>query len=291
MTVTVGVRIKIDRPSRLFSQLSNLSNIDCDHNVASIPVRFNVQSVTATSWADVHPARPWAVFMRWHDLLFAHWPLASGLLAPLIPPPLELDLFEGRAWIGIVPFRMSAIRHRRMPSIPGARAFPELNVRTYVTRPGGKPGVWFFSLDAASRIAVRAARRAFHLPYFDARMSCTSGADGTIEYHSTRTHHAAPPAELSGRYQPIGEAFAAVPQSIEQFLTERYCLYAADRNGHIFRGDIHHRPWPLQPAEAQFDDVRMTGQIKINLPSAPPLLHFARELDVRAWRLMPLPGI
>ncbi len=244
-----------------------------------------MQNLSSIAWADVHPAKPWSVFMRWHDLLFAHWPLKRELLAPLVPPQLELDLFDGRAWIGLVPFRMSAIHHRRMPSIPGARAFPELNVRTYVTPPGGKPGVWFFSLDAASWLAVLAARRAFHLPYFDARMSCAAGADGTVEYHSRRTHRGAPAAEFAGRYRPIGSTFTAAPATIEYFLTERYCLYAADQLGHVFRGDIHHRPWPLQMAEAEFDLVQMTEQVGIDLPSDAPLLHFACELDVHAWRL------
>ncbi len=200
-------------------------------------------------------------------------------------------MFEGRAWIGIVPFRMSGIRHRRMPSIPGIRAFPELNVRTYVTPPGGKPSIWFFSLDAASRIAVQAARRAFHLSYFDAKMSCARGTDGTVEYHSTRTHRGAPPADLSGRYRPVGSAFAASHETVEHFLTGAIASSSADRNGQVFRGDIHHRPWPLQPAEAQFDLMRMTSQIGIPLPTAAPFSISRHKLDVHAWRLTPLPGI
>src|SRR5688500_5474109 len=131
-------------------------------------------------------ARPWSVFMRWHELLFMHWPVPAAALRPLIPAGLELDTFDGSAWLGVVPFRMSGIRRRLLPPVPGTAAFPELNVRTYVTA-GAKPGVWFFSLDAANRLAVRVARWTFHLPYYDATMSCTRDRAGEVAYRSTRT--------------------------------------------------------------------------------------------------------
>ena len=107
--------------------------------------------------------------MRWEQLLFAHWPLPPHLLRPLIPQELDLDLRDGEAWLGIVPFTMRDVSPRLLPHIPSIADFHELNVRTYVSY-RGKPGVWFFSLDAASRLAVRVARAAFHLPYFDAHM-------------------------------------------------------------------------------------------------------------------------
>src|SRR5688572_8640413 len=194
------------------------------------------------------PARPWSVFMRWHELLFMHWPLPAAALRPLIPAGLELDTFDGAAWLGVVPFRMSHIRHRLLPPVPGTAALPELNVRTYVTA-GGKPGVWFFSLDAASRLAVRGARWRFHLPYYDAVMSCPRDDSGTIAYQSTRTHRNAPPARFAARYRPIGPPVRAGAGTLEHFLTERYCLYSADAAGQVFRGEITHVPWPLQPAE------------------------------------------
>lgn len=146
--------------------------------------------------------RPWAMSMRWDDLLFMHWPVHAELLRPLISAGLELDTFEGDAWIGIVPFGMSRVRARLLPPIPWTTEFLELNVRTYVTC-RGQPGVWFFSLDAASRLAVRVARRKFHLPYFDARMSIRS-ENGKIRYESTPTHRGAPPAAFSATYaQPV----------------------------------------------------------------------------------------
>jgi uncharacterized protein YqjF (DUF2071 family) len=227
------------------------------------------------------------VFMRWHDLLFMHWSVPVEALRPLIPPALDLDTFDGRAYIAVVPFRMSGIRARFLPPIPGTSAFPELNVRTYVTL-DNKPGVWFFSLDAASRLAVRGARWQFHLPYFDATMRCTRCADGEwIDYHSTRTHRASPPAQFSARYRPTGPVYRAAPGTLDHFLTERYCLYSADRAGRIFRGDIAHAPWPLQPAEANVEHNRMLDPIGLKPPDEPALLHYAHELDVIAWRIMP----
>jgi uncharacterized protein YqjF (DUF2071 family) len=225
--------------------------------------------------------RRWSLFMRWHDLLFAHWPLAPHLIRPLIPGGLELDLFEGEAWIGVVPFRMSGIRHRLLPLLPGLSAFPELNVRTYVSH-DGRTGVWFFSLDAASRAAVRVARKTFHLPYFDARMSCRREGEEVV-YRSRRTHRGAQSCEFVGRYRPSGAVYHSTPGSLEAFLTDRLCLCSVDLRGRICRGDISHAPWPLQPASAEIEVNTMVDSLGLRLPDRRPLLHFARQLDVRAW--------
>ena len=217
---------------------------------------------------------------KWHDLLFMHWRIPPQSLRPLIPLSLELDNFEGSAWLGIVPFRMTGVRLRGTPNIPGLSAFPELNVRTYVNV-GGKPGVWFFSLDAANAIAVAAARAWFHLPYFRARMSLEARGD-QIHYQSHRTHSNAPAADLRVEYEPTGRIFQAQPGTLEHFLTERYCLYAA-AGEKIYRGEIHHPPWPLQPARADIVLNTMTASHGLELPPAPPLLHFARFQDVWIW--------
>lgn len=217
---------------------------------------------------------------KWHDLLFMHWRIPPQTLRPLIPPALELDNFEGSAWLGIVPFRMTGVRLRATPNIPGLSVFPELNVRTYVTA-GGKPGVWFFSLDAASAIAVAAARAWFHLPYFRARMSLESRGD-QIRYQSHRTHSNAPAADLRVEYEPRGRVFQAQPGTLEYFLTERYCLYAA-AGEKIYRGEIHHPRWPLQPARAEIALNTMATAHRLELPPASPLLHFARFQDVWIW--------
>ena len=227
------------------------------------------------------PSRPWVMAQVWHDLLFAHWPISPEAIRRRLPPGLELDAFEGDAWLGIVPFRMSGVRLRATPSLPGLSAFPELNVRTYVTR-GDRPGVWFFSLDAASRLAVAAARVWFHLPYFRARMSCAPHGEDVV-YASMREHAGAAPAELIGRYGPRGGAFRARAGTLEHWLTERYCLYTRGRRGELLRAEIHHRPWALEPAEAAFERNTMAAAHGIDLPGAAPHLLFARRQDVVAW--------
>jgi hypothetical protein len=219
--------------------------------------------------------------MKWHDLLFIHHPVAMESLRALVPPSLEVDTFGGQAWIGVVPFRMSGVKPRQFPSLPWLSAFPELNVRTYVTC-GGKPGVWFFSLDAANPIAVSVARRFFHLPYFNAGMSSRQQG-GAIIYRSERTHRGAAPAEFLATYRPVGPVVASKPGSLEYWLTERYCLYSADGRGRPWRVDIHHHPWPLQAAGAEIEKNTMTGWLGIKPLSSIPVLHFARHLEVMAW--------
>lgn len=221
---------------------------------------------------------------RWHDLLFMHWRVPVAALRARIPSGLEIDTFDGDAWLAVVPFRMSGIRPRYLPSVPWLSAFPELNVRTYVTA-GGKPGVWFFSLDAANPVAVWIARTGFKLPYFNARMRCEATADQGIDYASMRTHHGAPPAELIGRYRPIGVPFGARPGTLEYFLTARYCLYTADAQGRVYRGEINHIDWPLQPAEAEMRVNSMAAAHGLALPDTAPHLLFVRDIDVRVWPL------
>jgi len=226
---------------------------------------------------------PWVMRMRWDHLLFAHWPVKVQALRDLVPSGLEIDTYEGQAWVGIVPFRMSRTRGRFTPPLPGLSAFPELNVRTYVTAQG-KPGVWFFSLDAASKLAVRGARWGYHLPYFDAEMHVDVRGNET-RYRSQRTHHNAPTAEFVGKYRPAGEVFKASAGSLEDFLTARYCLYAANQKLQLFRGDISHVPWPLQAAQAEIEVNTMARATEIELPDCKPLLHYASVLDVVGWMI------
>ena len=215
----------------------------------------------------------------WHDLLFAHWPVAATAMRALVPDELELDLFDGQCWVGVVPFWMSGVRARGTPAAPRASRFAELNVRTYVTR-GGKPGVYFFSLDAASRLAVVAARAFYHLPYFFADMKAE--ADGeAIVYRSARRSQS---AEFRGHYGPTGPVVFREPGPLEHWLTERYCLYTVDRN-RVWRGEIHHAPWPLQDASAEIEVNTMAHAAGIELPNTKPLLHFAKRLDVLIWPL------
>jgi uncharacterized protein YqjF (DUF2071 family) len=224
---------------------------------------------------------------RWHDLLFAHWPIPVEVMRPLVPAALPIDTFDGQAWLGVVPFRMSGIRLRGMPGLPRLSAFAELNVRTY-TVIDGKPGVYFFSLDAASLVAVRTARRWYQLPYYLAAMRCEQRGE-SIVYDSRRIDPAGVPAEFIGRYRPVGEAIRSEPGSLEHWLTERYCLYTADARGRVRRAEILHEPWPLQPATAELSWNTMALAAGIALPDTPPNLWFSRSLDVVIWhpRLVP----
>jgi uncharacterized protein YqjF (DUF2071 family) len=217
----------------------------------------------------------------WHDLLFAHWPVSVQDLRSHVPRQLTIDTFDGSGWLGVVPFRMSGIRPRLLPAVPWLSAFPELNVRTYVTV-GGISGVCFFSLDAGNPVAVAFGRGIFKLPYFRARMSLSMQAEA-VSYRSQRTHAGAPPAELVARYRPTGPVFSAAAGSLEHWLTERYCLYTVDGRGQVVRTGIHHQPWQLQPAEAAFDRNTMAAGHGLRLPPTAPLLHFSRRQDVIVW--------
>ena len=225
--------------------------------------------------------------MRWRELLFAHWVVDTSVVRPLLPAALQLDLFEGRCYVGAVPFLMENVTPRCIPPLPSLHAFPELNLRTYVIA-GGKPGVWFFSLDAGQKLAVRAARRFFHLPYFDAKFEIDASAR-QVTYKSMRTHHGAPPAQFSTTYRPIGPVYEASAKSLDAWLTDRYCLYSADASGRIYRGEIDHPPWPLQKAEATIPINTLGDSLGIEMSQQPATLHFAKSLDVRAWRIRCIP--
>jgi uncharacterized protein YqjF (DUF2071 family) len=224
------------------------------------------------------PQQAWMMVQTWLDLLFAHWPIDARLLRSKVPSALTLDLFENQAYLGVVPFTMTNVTLRGIPPLPYLSTFPELNVRTYVTAEG-KPGVFFFSLDAANAVAVRMARLWLNLPYYWASMT-SADRNGTIDYRSSR-HDG--PAELVASYVPTGPAFAPEPGSFDYFLTERYCLYAVDRSARPYRLEIHHRPWNLQPAQARFEHNSMAAAAGLTLPDASPILHFSKRQDMVAW--------
>jgi uncharacterized protein YqjF (DUF2071 family) len=217
---------------------------------------------------------------RWHDLLFAHWRCRLTELRPLIPAPLEIETFDDSAWIGVIPFYMSGVRMRAAPPVPTAHAFPELNVRTYVTL-DGKPGIWFFSLDCASSLAVLGARAGVHLPYFRASMSMTPIGD-EIEYRSERWGFMGRAAAFAGRYRPTGEVFQAPPNTLDHFVTERYCLYSSSAR-RLWRADIVHARWNLQTAHASIDRNSMMAAAGVRPLDDAPLFHFAKFQDVRFW--------
>jgi uncharacterized protein YqjF (DUF2071 family) len=229
------------------------------------------------------PRGPWSVAMQWRNLLFAHWPIEADELRSLIPPSLEIDTFEGQAWIGIVTFYLT-IRYRWMP---WSLSFPEVNVRTYVRR-GERNAVWFLSLDAHSRLAVAMARRQYALPYHLARMQMRSEETPSgvqVSFKSQRRAKKLGSASLDMEYQPIGGASYPRPGTLEHWLSDRYRLFAAREDGCVAYGEIDHRPWRLQPAEATFAVNTMLEPLGISTPSSPPLLHFSRSINALAWKL------
>ncbi|MBD3921878.1 DUF2071 domain-containing protein [Paenibacillus sp. PR3] len=240
------------------------------------------------------PSGPWLMRQIWSQLLFAHWPVKADQLRSIIPRGLELDLYKGQAWMGIVPFYMSGIRMHYMPSVPGTSDFGEINVRTYVISEG-KAGVYFFSLDAANSLAVLSARMFFHLPYY--RAGITLGSDnGWTTFRSERRGTGAGASASSGedregqsflfdaQYRPTSAPFMAEQESLEYWLTERYCLYA-EHGDHLYRCNINHEPWQLQHAEAKITINTMVDRRRLELPSAAPRLHYAERLEAVTWGL------
>ena len=231
------------------------------------------------------PARPWAGRMRWCDVAFLHWSLPAEALRHLVPRVLDIDTYAGEAWIGVVPFRMEGVRIRGVPPVPTAHAFPELNVRTYV-RASRLSGVWFFSLDAASRLAVRGARVLYNLPYFEADMAVTRQGDA-IDYQSRRVHHGAPEANFDVTYSPVSEAYQADPGTLDHFLVERYRLFTYSRRRGLGYMEIDHEPWPLQRGAVTIRQNSMVNALGLDPPFKAPIVHCASELDVVAWARKP----
>jgi uncharacterized protein len=228
------------------------------------------------------PAGPWMMLQSWQTLLFAHWRVEPSSVRALVPEELELDLHGGAAWIGVTPFLLSGLRLRLMPSLPGVSEFPELNLRTYV-RCHGRAGIFFFSLDAGSRLAVAGARSFFGLPYRKAVMEMEQ-AGGWTRFRSQRADGS---AAFRARYRPTGDVFQPRPGSLEAFLTERYALFTVLRSGKVLRGDIHHAPWPLQAAEGEVSAGALAEAEGVVLPEGEPRLHYSERQDTLIWPPVP----
>ena len=221
--------------------------------------------------------------MRWEQLLFLHWPVPAEHLRRHVPDELELQTFDGYAWLGVVPFVMAATRFRRLPPMPTAHRFAECNLRTYVRR-GDRPGVWFFSLDAASRLAVLGARIGFGLPYFHASMHCRREGE-RVHYRLRRRDRRAPAASLDCSYAAVDPAASPVRArvgTLEHFLVERYCLYAV-RRGRLLCGEIAHAPWQLTPASYELRTCDMARLVDCPLADAPASAWLARPVEVAAF--------
>jgi uncharacterized protein YqjF (DUF2071 family) len=237
------------------------------------------------NWHMAHePRRPWLMAQSWHDLLFAHWPVPLDQLRRVVPQPIEIDTFDDQAWLGVVAFRLSGIHLRGLPAAPGLCGFPEVNLRTYVSF-DHQPGVLFLSLHCPNRLAMAMARPWFKLPYRYAgvQFGC---ADGKLRFESCSPTG----ADFAATYRPIAPPCTTKCDSLEAFLTERYCYYSVGAHDSVYRCDIQHCPWWLSRAEACIERNSL-GQ-PFGLPPAEnaPLLHFARRMDAQIWPLRKVAG-
>ncbi|WP_216830153.1 YqjF family protein [Alkalihalobacterium elongatum] len=233
-----------------------------------------------TQKSSTNPSGNWVMRQTWSSLLFAHYKVPKSLIRSVIPTCFEVETFEEEAWISVVPFFMSGIRARGLPELPFTPSFPELNVRTYITF-NGRPGVYFFSLDASSKVAVSLANLTYNLPYMNANMSCVS-KEREIEFTSERTDNRANKGVFSAKYFPVSDVYFAKPGTLEHWLTERYSLFVTKGMG-IYEGRINHKPWPLQRAEVQFGVNTVAQSVGIPIEDPPDLLQYSNKLKVVVW--------
>ncbi|MBK1878279.1 YqjF family protein [Pelagicoccus mobilis] len=219
------------------------------------------------------PNGPWVMQQEWLDLLFIHWEIAPADLRPYIPEGLEIDTYDGKAWLGVVPFSMREVAPRGCPKPSALCDFPEINIRTYVIK-DGKPGVWFFSLDVPHRLPVWIARSFFHLPYFRAEMQ--------VEQHGDRTYYRSTYGErtFSATYRGLAPV---TPErgSFEDWATERYCLYSQNKSGQLFRGEVQHPRWSVQTAEYEIQENTMLDAFPIG--QMHPSVLFSKHIPVTVW--------
>ncbi len=229
------------------------------------------------------------MFQSWEQLLFLPWEVRADALQRLLPACLELDLFEGRAFVGLVPFTMRGVRPAGLPAFRWLSDFHETNVRTYVHYQGREPGVWFFSLDAANAVGAALGRLWFRLPYFFARMSLvaegSTDAGLRLSYASDRLYPDPRPAMTRVEAEVRAPVEPARPGTLEYFLAERYLLYSTSGDGALFKGRVHHAPYPLQVAEVRSLEESALLAAGIDRPDVPPLAHYARGVNVEVFGL------
>jgi uncharacterized protein YqjF (DUF2071 family) len=232
------------------------------------------------------PSGRWLLKQRWTDLLFANWPIPAASLAELVPEGLQVDTFQGSAWLGAMPFWMDRIKMRGLPAIPGARSFPHLSLRTYVRDPQtGTAGVCFLSVEASNVLAAAVGRAFYHLPYHWAEMHMEQRSEREFSFYSRR-RLADQTVLFKARYRGLGptrKLAESRPGTLEYFLLERDCLFSTNRNGQPVRANLHHISWPLEEAEAEIEHNDLALALGIDLPRTAPVLYYSRRLAVYIW--------
>ncbi len=237
------------------------------------------------------PDAHWLFSQSWNDALFAHFPIDPLTLRRLVPEALTLDLYDGVAWLTISPFCISHLRPSGVPPLPGLSSFPQVNLRTYVTMQG-KPGLFYFSADVANLSAVWFARIFFRMQYWQSKIQISGAtirahnpAERTIRVRCSRLHGPAAldgPVKFDAAYSPEGKIERARRGSLDEFLTERYCVYSWNRRK-FYRTEVHHQPWPLQRASVEIRANTIAEPLGLALPIEPALCHFSRSLKMLIW--------
>ncbi|MFK2824799.1 DUF2071 domain-containing protein [Bacillus sp. B190/17] len=226
------------------------------------------------------PRSPWIMTQLWTDLLFMHWAVDPQALKHVIPAPLQLDLYEKSAWLGIVPFRVAGMRARGLPPLPFLHSFLQLNVRTYVTYKG-VPGVYFFNLDVNHLPSVFGARVLYSLPFRFAKM--TASINSSCHFQSLYSF-GGKKDELHVSYNPVSDPYFGEPGTFEYWAAERYCLFTERRNK-LYRGDIHHTKWTLQKAAAVIHRNTAASFLPHTYFQQEPILHFSKSKQAFFWPL------
>ncbi|MGG2091983.1 DUF2071 domain-containing protein [Bacillus sp. S13(2024)] len=229
------------------------------------------------------PSKKWIMRQTWKNVLFVHWPIPAEILQPYIPSSLKIDTFDGYAWIGVVIFVMDGIYHRRLPSVSLVSKFPEINVRTYVQY-DGKPGVYFISLDVEDWASYTIARKWFRLPYYSAQISFQKEGQ-TFHCQSMRKEKTNTPITFNGKYVPLSEIYFAKKETLDYWLTERYCFYSTDNKSNIYCSEIHHLPWPLQKVETEIYMNTLFSPFHFDFTEIKPIYHFSKGVDSLIWNI------
>ncbi|MBI1880661.1 MAG: DUF2071 domain-containing protein, partial [Chloroflexi bacterium] len=225
---------------------------------------------------------PWLMALNEEHVLFMHWPIPAEHLRPLVPTQMELDTYDGQAWLSLIPLRMGSLHLRWLPPIPGTSTIIQVGLRTYI-HVNHEPAIYYLTQYADNDLYIWVARYLFQLPYHKARMTFSPQQAG---FHF-ECHEPASGAEFVASYRPVGQPSPATPGSLEHFLLERYTLFSQSPAGKLYRGVVGHAPWPVQQIEVDIERNTIPSVMGLTLPPAAPLLHFSPGVHDIAWLVLP----